>query len=212
MKGLLIKDLCNLRQIAKQTLIVLAVLAAWCLFLNNSQIFSMMMIIYCMMLIFTAMSYDEMANFDKYALTLPVTRRDLVKTKYALLLILFAVGVLVGLLGEGIFYLTRGGGEVSLTEHAISLFAVACLYLLAFAVLMPFIFRLGMEKARLLLALIFVAAFGLIYGGVILARNTGIEITDQLVAGVVAAGVVLAVAGFFLSYLISVNIVQKKEW
>ena len=83
---------------------------------------------------------------------------------------------------------------------------------MAFAVLMPFIFRLGMEKARLLLALIFVIAFGVIYGGVILVRNMGIEITDQLVAGVIAAGLVLAVAGFFLSYLISVNIVQKKEW
>ena len=37
MKGLLIKDLCNLRQVAKQSLIVLAVLAAWCVFLKNYQ-------------------------------------------------------------------------------------------------------------------------------------------------------------------------------
>ena len=68
MKGLLIKDLCNLKQIGRQTLLVLAVMAAWCAFLNNAQIFSMMMALYSMMLMFTAMSYDEMANFDKYAL------------------------------------------------------------------------------------------------------------------------------------------------
>ena len=39
MKGLLIKDLCNLKQIGRQTLLVLAVMAAWCAFLNNAQIF-----------------------------------------------------------------------------------------------------------------------------------------------------------------------------
>ena len=171
MKGLLIKDLCNLKQIGRQTLLVLAVMAAWCAFLNNAQIFSMMMALYSMMLMFTAMSYDEMANFDKYALTLPVTRADLVRTKYVLLVLLFGAGMLVGLLGEGIFFLLRGAGELTLLEQTASLFTVAVFYLLGFLVLIPVIFRLGMEKARLFLSLIFVAMFGLIWAGVLLARS-----------------------------------------
>ena len=52
MKGLLVKDLCNLRQVARQSLIVVAVLAAWCFFLGDSQLFSMMSIIYSLMLLF----------------------------------------------------------------------------------------------------------------------------------------------------------------
>ena len=73
-----------------------------------------------MMLMFTAMSYDEMANFDKYALTLPVTRADLVRTKYVLLVLLFGAGMLVGLLGEGIFFLLRGAGELTVLEQTMS--------------------------------------------------------------------------------------------
>ena len=212
MKGLLIKDLCNLKQVGRQTLLVLAVMAAWCAFLNNAQIFSMMMALYSMMLMFTAMSYDEMANFDKYALTLPVTRADLVRTKYVLLVLLFGAGMLVGLLGEVIFFLLRGAGELTLLEQTASLFTVAVFYLLGFLVLIPVIFRLGMEKARLFLSLIFVAMFGLIWAGVMLARSLEIVITEGMVIGAIAAGVLLTAACFFLSYRVSLQIVKRKEW
>ena len=157
MKGLLVKDLCNLRQVARQSLIVVAVLAAWCFFLGDSQLFSMMSIIYSLMLLFTAVSYDEMAQFNKYALTLPVTRKDLVRSKYVLMLFLFLAGIVTGLVGKAVLGILIGdAGSVSLAEQGFSLLSVACIYLLAFDILLPVIFRLGIEKARLFLALIFV--------------------------------------------------------
>ena len=212
MKGLLIKDLCNLRQIGKQTVIVAAVLVAWSIFMNTPQVFSMVIVIYCMMLMFTAMSYDEMANFDKYAMTLPVTARDLVRTKYVLLLILFGAGLLAGFLEEGISFLAGAREDISLVEAGAALLVTAFLYLMAFGVLLPVMFRLGMEKARLFLVLIFVVIFGILSGGVMLMKNLGIQLTAQLVMALIGAWAALAVAGFFLSYRISVGIVRKKEW
>ncbi len=212
MKGLLIKDLCNLRQIGKQTVIVAAVLVAWSIFMNTPQVFSMVIVIYCMMLMFTAMSYDEMANFDKYAMTLPVTARDLVRTKYVLLLILFGAGLLAGFLEEGISFLAGAREDISLVEAGAALLVTAFLYLMAFEVLLPVMFRLGMEKARLFLVLIFVVIFGILSGGVMLMKNLGIQLTAQLVMALIGAWAALAVAGFFLSYRISVGIVRKKEW
>ena len=93
-----------------------------------------------------------------------------------------------------------------------SLFTVAVFYLLGFLVLIPVIFRLGMEKARLFLSLIFVAMFGLIWAGVMLARSLEIEITEGMVIGAIAAGVLLTAACFFLSYRVSLRIVKRKEW
>lgn len=211
MKGLLIKDLCNLRQIGKQTVIVAAVLVAWSIFMNTPQVFSMVIVIYCMMLMFTAMSYDEMANFDKYAMTLPVTARDLVRTKYVLLLLLFGAGLLAGFLEEGISFLAGAREDISLVEAGAALLVTAFLYLMAFEVLLPVMFRLGMEKARLFLVLIFVVIFGILSGGVMLMKNLGIQLTAQLVMALIGAWAALAVAGFFLSYRISVGIVRKKE-
>lgn len=207
MRGLLFKDLCGLRQIGKQTLVVLAVFFAWCMFMKNTQMFSMMIIIYTMMLVLTAMSYDETAGFDKYALTLPVTRNELVKTKYVLLLILFGTGVLLGILGGMILRMILVSGT-DVWEETISTTAAAFLYLLAFEIMLPLIFRFGVEKARLFLAVIFLAAFGLLYGGKIF----GGMITGQMAAGGAAAGVFAVFAGVPISYLISARIVQKREW
>lgn len=218
MKGLLFKDLCNLRQVAKQSLLVLAILAAWCFFIKSTQIFSMMTIVYSMMLLFTVMTYDEWACFDKYALTLPITRSDLVRSRYLLLLLLFLAGIVVGIAGGGLIsLLTQENASwqeqsTGLWEQAVSLLAVACVYFLAFCILLPITFRFGMERARLLLALIFVAAFALLYGVISLADVGDAAVTEGMVYGALAAGAVLTAAGFFISCWISVRIVQKKEW
>lgn len=147
MKGLLVKDLCNLRQVARQSLIVVAVLAAWCFFLGDSQLFSMMSIIYSLMLLFTAVSYDEMAQFNKYALTPAVTRKDLVRSKYVLMLFLFLAGIVTGLVGKAVLGILIGdAGSVSLAEQGFSLLSVACIYLLAFDILLPVTFGWVLRK------------------------------------------------------------------
>ena len=81
-----------------------------------------------------------------------------------------------------------------------------------FIVLKYNIFVYKMEKARLFLSLIFVAMFGLIWAGVMLARSLEIEITEGMVIGAIAAGVLLTAACFFLSYRVSLRIVKRKEW
>ena len=218
MKGLLFKDLCNLRQVAKQSLLVLAILAVWCFFIKSTQIFSMMTIVYSMMLLFTVMTYDEWACFDKYALTLPITRSDLVRSRYLLLLLLFLTGIVVGIVGSGLIsLLTQGTASwqeqrMGLWEQAVSLLAVACVYLLAFCILLPITFRFGMERARLRLALIFVAAFALFYGVISLVDAGGVAVTKGMIYRALAVGGALTIAGFLVSYQFSVRIVKKKEW
>ena len=74
------------------------------------------------------------------------------------------------------------------------------------------IFRLGIEKARLFLALIFVVVSGVLFGAVTLVRNSGIEITSGMVFAAVGAGAALTAAGLLISYFLSLRVMQKKEW
>ena len=100
MKGLLLKDIYNLRKVGKQYILILAFFTVYCFFLKNPSFFPMMTVMSFSMLILTSMGYDEAAGFDKYALTLPVNREDLVRTKYLLLLLLLAAGFVVGMTGN----------------------------------------------------------------------------------------------------------------
>ena len=79
------------------------------------------------MLILTSMGYDEAAGFDKYALTLPVNREDLVRTKYLLLLLLLAAGFVVGMTGNVLINFFIQGEKASFTENIVSITAAAAI-------------------------------------------------------------------------------------
>ena len=69
MKGLLLKDIYNLRKVGKQYILILAFFTVYCFFLKNPSFFPMMTVMSFSMLILTSMGYDEAAGFDKYAAT-----------------------------------------------------------------------------------------------------------------------------------------------
>jgi len=150
MKGLLLKDLFNLRRIMKQYFFVAALMFVWSVFLKNQMLFSMIMIMYSMMMLLTTMSFDESSQFNKYALTMPVTRRELAGEKYILMLLLMLAGVAVGFVGGGILSLFSSE-EISWlsAENLVSIAAVSGVYVLGFSVLLPMIFKYGVEKSHL---------------------------------------------------------------
>ena len=91
MKGLLMKDLLNL----KQTIRVWALLLALFIvigFAQQSPIYvGSMLTVMLLLLPVNALAYDENCKWDAYALTMPVMRRDLALSKYLLVLLGAAV-------------------------------------------------------------------------------------------------------------------------
>ena len=87
MKGLLMKDLLNL----KQTIRVWALLLALFIvigFAQQSPVYiSSMLTVMVLLLPVNALAYDENCKWDAYALTMPVSRRDLALSKYLLALV-----------------------------------------------------------------------------------------------------------------------------
>ena len=53
------------------------------------------MILFTIMIPMVAMSYDDKSKWDRYALTMPVSRRDMVLSKYLLALAFAAFALLI---------------------------------------------------------------------------------------------------------------------
>lgn len=213
MKGLLLKDLFNLRRIMKQYFFVAALMFVWSVFLKNQMLFTMIMIMYSMMMLLTTMSFDESSQFNKYALTMPVTRRELAGEKYILMLLLMLAGVAVGFVGGGILSLFSSE-EISWlsAEKLVSIAAVSGVYVLGFSVLLPMIFKYGVEKSRLLLAIIYLLVFGVLYGTVSFIRQKGLVISENQIVVFAVLCIVFCFAVFAVSWFVSVRIMEKKEW
>ena len=205
MKALILKDLFCLRAQAKSVLLVLAVWLVISVTMGNGQFFSALSVIYVILLPMMSMSFDERAHWDSRALTMPVTRAQIVLGRYAAALLM---GLAMLALGCAVTLVMDGAEQLS---FCLGFFFAGVLML---SVGMPLVLKLGVEKARLPMTLTFVIPFIAIFP-TISYWGPWLEGLDyDAVPWVLAAAAVLALAALcvYISYRVSVNILENKEF
>ena len=150
MKGLLLKDLYVL--LRQMRLFMLAILL---LCVVNEQLVTFA-VMYAAMLPYTALAYDEQSRWNQLAAMTPCRPLDIVLSKYLLGWLLMAAAAAFSLVMNGL--LGRLGSELRVST-VVSALSLACICL---AVLLPVMFRFGVEKGRMGFILIFVAIFSFI--------------------------------------------------
>lgn len=209
MKGLLYKDFYCLKQNMKYIFAILLLYGFIFIPQGNNGIMGVVVIIFPMLVI-TTLSYDHAGKWDRFALTMPITRKMLVRSKYILFLIMLLFGMLIGVIfsAAGILF----GKNFDVMEIMVEIMAVAVAALWLGAVLLPLIYRFGVERARLFLMLLFVLLGSGIMIFVSIAKKASLpNFTPQQLALIIGVFLASSIAAYALSYLISVKIYQKKE-
>lgn len=218
MSGLIIKDLFNLNS-NKRIYLVLLIMFVFSAFIIDSGVsfMSVYMSILCMMLCISTFSYDDYSKWNRYALALPLTRKDIVKSRYVFALILiglsFIVGSLVNLIGLFVY------DSVITLELIFSIpLATIIVITIIIAILFPAMYKYGAEKGRLVLLLfsilLGIAGYGINY----LFRNITIDVTllnngmSFLMNYGVYLIILIALLSLYISYIKSIQIYQKKEF
>ncbi|WP_367941959.1 ABC-2 transporter permease [Enterocloster citroniae] len=213
MMGLLIKDLYCLKQNGKSLMFILLI---WGLVFLPRDDGGLILISLCMMVsamhIFTLASYDKQARWDTYALSMPLTRANMVQEKYIMSLLLLVMSAVVSTFVVATAWLIRTGGMEPdfIPSIAATLAVGAGISLFYTALSLPLSMWLGVEKARyipsVLFALIFFTAVIMVRGG----SHIGLR-ADHLIAFGLGA-LILSVALFIISYFICLFIYGKKEF
>ena len=210
MWGLIKKDLYNLKGYIGTLLLFLLCFSALAIQTPSMLFIGLMVLPYMAMTV--TFSYDQNANFNSYALTLPITRREIVKEKYMLLigalLLMFLLTVL--LTGTVTYFQT---GSVSIMKIASIPFGTFLAMLSISLFQYPIIYKIGLEKGRIYTIIIaaIIAAIAGILGTQI--GNTGMN--SELILlfqkyGLWAIACIVLV-GYYISYRMSVRILQKKD-
>lgn len=209
MKGILLKDLYTVAN-NKKSLALIFVLGIFFTigFNDGGQYMSTMLALMLMMSVFSSFSYDESAQWDRYAVCLPVSRLQIVLCKYLLSLIMAAVSVVaVAAVSLGSWLL--GGGQ-PLVNFLFGLGNVGTM-LLALSVVIPATYKLGPQKARLvsmlgvvlpLLALVLLTYF------VPALQDSTTLLTRILAIG----GPVILVLALPLSFFVAVRVYSRQEF
>lgn len=206
MKGLILKDLLNLRSTFKMLGAMIVFFAVAFLREGNSFVFGIIILMFAMMVV-TTISYDDLAKWDAYALTMPVTRKEMVLSKYLVMAILNTLGAVLSLI-VGIV-----GSVIMRQSFDLEILAIiGIIYLVAFifgSVIIPLIYKFGTEKARLMLFLCALLPTALIL--LVEQFNVPLPTTgNPWIYLILLIG--FSVAGIVLSYLISLKIYTNKEF
>ena len=212
MKGLILKDICNQLGQLKAFAMMLVIFIV-CFATSAEGTLIIMCTVYATVMVISNLAMDESCQWDIFALTMPVTRRQLVLAKYIVAIFYALLGIVVGTVATlAIRLFGISSGEATLWELLqISLIGIV-IAAIFIALLLPVDFKYGVQKGRLVL--FGVAAF-IGGGGVLLSGKE--EMLDgffRRFSGT-ADGLffgALTLLLLLISFTISSRIMEKKEF
>lgn len=217
MKGLILKDFINLKKNFKIFIVLTAIYGFMSFTSEDASFFSTIFTMLFAILTLSIYSYDELAKWDGYGLTMPVSRDSMVQVKYIMMLLLTLLGFLFSLVFTVI--INKSIDSTSLFEGIQNSGVGSAIVILFYSIILPFITKLGVEKARIIFFAVYIIPFAIIMFINKLSKEGRFEIPKEF-AGIITflkenITVVLPIvvlAALILSYLISVQIYRKKEF
>ena len=163
-------------------------------------------------LFLSTFSYDDFNNWNSYAVTLPNGRKNVVRAKYIVSIILMIILAVVAFsIGIGISYIKTN--SINLDEIISSLMGTMLSSVIIVSLLYPIVFKFGATNGRIIL---FAVVFGIAGIGTLIARFIDmapiINIINKLDNYLLIVIPIIYIILLGISYLISSKIYQNKEF
>lgn len=217
MKGLVLKDIINLNRNWKIYVATLGFLAVFAIIMKDPSYFTTMVTLVFAMLIMTSYSYDEIARWDSYALTLPVTKSNIVQAKYLMMLLTTFMGFTIGSTAQIIYNIVYKAEDILAGMQFCTI--GTALIILFYSITMPIITKLGMEKAKYIFMVVYAMIFLIGYFGFKIYKDDNSKLPKFLIKAmklfveyIYIIIPVVVLAALWISYRISIRVYRKKEF
>lgn len=212
MKGLIVKDFTYIKNYWKTYLLAIILGIIPTALINYDPNF---MLIISMLIIFitsiNTFSFDKENNWNKYALTMPVSRRDIVRAKYMLNIIGLLLGSILG------FLLTLIGNffykiDLDFNSFINILIISMAFFLILSAIDLPTLFKWGTNKGKIVLMIVLFTLIAIIFQIIEKAYNYILNISSIDTIKLNLLIILISILIYFISYKISLYIMSKKEY
>ncbi|WP_024347118.1 ABC-2 transporter permease [Lacrimispora indolis] len=215
MKSLVLKDLYNMGHNAKSMLFSQLILAFALIpsvgvesyIITSGILFSMMII--------TTFSFDDHSKWLKYAMVMPVTKKDVVVGKFVVLLIFSAIGAVFGLVIGSIGGLLIHQVILNSPSNVLTLLLTSGASLVIAEIMgsmsIPLLFKFGAEKARILLFVSCTIPAAICFGFYKLLTLLGVSFTGRSIFILLCLSPILVLVWNLVMYQISYGLFAKKE-
>ncbi len=201
MSALLLKDWYMAKQYCRSFLFVIVLFLALS-FVSGNVIFYTYPCMMAGLLPFSLYSYDEREKFTSFCAAMPVSRRQYVSEKYVFGLLASAAAAALTVIAA------LANSHTGTNEILPMLSAAVVSALVSQAVMLPFGFKFGVEKGRIMFIAIVAVLFAAFY--VVMTPDILSSVTLDARTFSIAA-LVVSLLLFAASWLISQRIFEKKE-
>ncbi len=206
MTGLIVKDFLVSKRYMRTIFLLLAFYALFSFAMGSSSFILFMTPLFFTMMTITSFAYDNAAKWNTYALTMPVTRGDLVFSKYIVSALYALSGCVLALVVSAVVDLVSGRPLTG--ELGMMVLGALGASLTIISIVLPLIFKFGVEKARMMMVAVFVIPSVL----AVVLPQSGIPMpSEELLKSLAILSPFLVVAVFVGSYFLSNRIFSKKD-
>ena len=221
-KGLLKKDLFNLASYKTSLIIIIVFCGIAIIGTDAINLAPTMICAIVGMISLSTFSYDEISKSNKYILTLPTNRKEIVKEKYILAIgaTIFGglLGILLTILVVNVMNYIRPENIINLDYKTLittALGGIFCISLLQ-AIQTPSVFKWGAEKGRIQMFISLFVIIAVIGGIYFLITKFNININIEMLSDFINKfGLIILIAlmiiMYFVSYKIAYKIYRNKE-
>lgn len=217
-KGLIIKDILQLKSY-KRTLIIFIVIFTLTSISQESNTMAILIIMLTLgfgMFSMASFNYDEFNKADRYILTLPLTKKEVVLSKY--ILVIFStilgsiIGVVLGLILSSMFYKQLPDIKELISVGLGGILGIGIVE----GIQIPCVYKWGAEKGRIQMFII-TALVALLVGGVIyIGENTNIQLSTNNILNILSTFlpiilITLTIIVYYISYKVAYKIYSRKE-
>lgn len=214
-KGLLIKDLLQLKSYKKNFILSIIIYSLLILFnaKDTDMIFigsSMIMFLFSTYAMAT-FNYDEKSKSDRYILTLPITKKEVILSKYILAIISLLIGSVIGIfLSISLSYISiKKLPDLNILFSSVLGTLVALSFMQS--VQIPCIYKYGAEKGRLQIYIIMMIIVLFIGAGYMFIPQMDLSFLDKMNILIPAIIVLIIIINYLVSYKVATKIYSKKE-
>jgi hypothetical protein len=215
MKSLVLKDLYNIGHNVKSMVFILLVFA--CIFIPSlgAEAYIIMSGVLCSMMVSTTFGFDNNSKWTKYAMVTPITKKELVGSKFAVLLIFSAGGAVSGLVIGSIGGILTHKVMIGNIRDVLTLLLTGLLSLVIAEIIggtsIPLLFQFGAEKARMAAFASIAIPFAVFFGIYAILALLGVSFSDNLIFILICLSPLIALVWNLVMYRISYAVFEKKE-
>lgn len=205
MKGLIIKEFLGMRQYFKTLGALTAMFIIIAISTKSLSIFSTLIAMFPMIFTITSFSYDNYNHWDEFIISFPISRSDIVKSKYVFMLLITAISAAAIMIISFIIHLVF---PIINFEFIIGIGISLAISITLGSVITPLIYKFGVEKARyVLISLVLVPTLGILA----LSKLNIPMPSDAVINKLLCFSPLFVLFLLFGSYIISKSIFTKKD-